>query len=108
MYVSNCTEVEVKSTEEAYDLINQGQRRRRVAHTALNSESSRSHSVFNVRLVQGPLDPAGEEVLLDKDKICISQLALVDLAGSERTGRTKNAGDRLREAGNHNLWLEIF
>ena len=38
----------------------------------------------------------------DKDKICISQLSLVDLAGSERTGRTGNAGDRLREAGDDN------
>ena len=99
MYVSNCVEVEVKSTEDVYQILNQGQNRRRVAHTALNTESSRSHSVFNIRLVQGPLDPAGEEVLQDKDKICISQLALVDLAGSERTGRTQNAGVRLREAG---------
>lgn len=35
----------------------------------------------------------------DPDKICVSQLSLVDLAGSERTHRTKNAGDRLKEAG---------
>jgi kinesin family member 23 len=32
----------------------------------------------------------------------ISQLSLVDLAGSERTNRTKNTGQRLREAGNIN------
>jgi len=31
--------------------------------------------------------------------VCISQLSLVDLAGSERTSRTKNSGQRLREAG---------
>jgi hypothetical protein len=31
--------------------------------------------------------------------VCISQLSLVDLAGSERTNRTKNSGQRLREAG---------
>ena len=40
-----------------------GQKRRKVAHTALNTESSRSHSVFSIRLVQAPLDPLGEEVL---------------------------------------------
>ncbi|WAR29386.1 LOW QUALITY PROTEIN: KIF23-like protein, partial [Mya arenaria] len=34
----------------------------------------------------------------DSDKICVSQLSLVDLAGSERTNRTKNQGDRLKEA----------
>lgn len=33
-----------------------GQKRRKVAHTALNAESSRSHSIFNIRLVQAPLD----------------------------------------------------
>lgn len=40
-----------------------GQKRRKVAHTSLNAESSRSHSVFNIRLVQAPLDTRGEEVV---------------------------------------------
>ena len=40
-----------------------GQKRRKVAHTCLNAESSRSHSIFNVRLVQAPLDPTGQDVL---------------------------------------------
>ena len=40
-----------------------GQKKRRVANTVLNQESSRSHSVFAVKLVQAPLDPDGEEVL---------------------------------------------
>ncbi|XP_071941974.1 kinesin-like protein KIF23 isoform X2 [Antedon mediterranea] len=105
MYVAGCTEVEVKTTDEAYAVFVKGQRRRRVAHTQLNTESSRSHSVFNIRLVQAPLDPIGEEVYQDKNQICISQLSLVDLAGSERTHRTKNSGDRLREAGNINASL---
>lgn len=105
MYVSMCTEVEVKNTEDAYAVFLKGQKRRRVAHTQLNTESSRSHSVFNVRLVQAPLDPIGEEVLQDKNEICVSQLSLVDLAGSERTSRTNSTGDRLREAGNINASL---
>lgn len=69
MYVSKVMEVEVKSTEEAFEVLYKGQRRRRVAHTQLNHESSRSHSVFTVRLVQAPLDPSGEEVLQDKSKV---------------------------------------
>ncbi|XP_061185396.1 kinesin-like protein KIF23 isoform X2 [Saccostrea echinata] len=105
MYVMNCVEVEITSPEEAFEVLFKGQKRRKVAHTALNAESSRSHSIFNIRLVQGPLDPRGEEVLQDPDKICVSQLSLVDLAGSERTHRTKNAGDRLKEAGNINQSL---
>ena len=40
-----------------------GQQRRRVAQTLLNSESSRSHSVFTIRLVQSPLDSAGDQVM---------------------------------------------
>ncbi|XP_076292719.1 kinesin-like protein KIF23 [Lasioglossum baleicum] len=102
MYVHAVTEIEVKSSEEAFDVFNRGQRRRRVAHTALNAESSRSHSVFTIRLVQAPLDCEGEQVIQDKRVICITQLSLVDLAGSERTNRTKNTGQRLREAGNIN------
>jgi hypothetical protein len=40
-----------------------GQKRRRVGQTILNLESSRSHSVFAIKLVQAPLDPDGEDVL---------------------------------------------
>ncbi|KAM0737049.1 Kinesin-like protein KIF23 [Formica fusca] len=102
MYVHAVIEIEVKSAEEAFELFQRGQRKRRVAHTALNAESSRSHSVFTIRLVQTPLDCEGEHVMLDKRVVCVSQLSLVDLAGSERTNRTKNTGQRLREAGNIN------
>ncbi|XP_052261516.1 kinesin-like protein KIF23 isoform X2 [Dreissena polymorpha] len=105
MYVNNCTEVEVKSPEEAFEVLFKGQKRRKVAHTCLNAESSRSHSIFNIRLVQAPLDPSGQEVIQDNEKLCVSQLSLVDLAGSERTNRTKNQGDRLKEASNINQTL---
>ncbi|KAK3602017.1 hypothetical protein CHS0354_027020 [Potamilus streckersoni] len=108
MYVMSCTEVEIKSPEEAFEVLYRGQKRRKVAHTSLNAESSRSHSIFNIRLVQGPLDIRGEEVLQDSDRLCVSQLSLVDLAGSERTNRTKNQGDRLKEAGNINQTLMVL
>ncbi|KAK2138147.1 hypothetical protein NP493_8602g00002 [Ridgeia piscesae] len=107
MYVSGVVEVEVKNTEEAYEIIAKGQKRRKVAHTVLNTESSRSHSVFNIRLVQAPLDSMGEEVLQDKEKFVVSQFALVDLAGSERTNRTGNYGERLREAGKGNSFTRF-
>lgn len=47
-------------------------------------------------------------MLQDKKAISISQLSLVDLAGSERTNRTKNCGQRLREAGNINNSLKTL
>ncbi|XP_066449060.1 kinesin-like protein KIF23 isoform X5 [Eleutherodactylus coqui] len=105
MYVAGCTEVEVKTTEEAFDVFWKGQKRRRIANTQLNRESSRSHSVFMLKLAQAPLDADGENVLQEKEQITVSQLSLVDLAGSERTNRTKAEGSRLREAGNINQSL---
>ncbi|KAE8618582.1 hypothetical protein XENTR_v10009421 [Xenopus tropicalis] len=105
MYIAGCTEVEVKSTEEAFDIFWKGQKRRRIANTQLNRESSRSHSVFMIKLAQAPLDADGDNVLQEREQITLSQLSLVDLAGSERTNRTKAEGSRLREAGNINQSL---
>ncbi|XP_030811427.1 kinesin-like protein KIF23 isoform X3 [Camarhynchus parvulus] len=105
MYVTGCTEVEVKSTEEAFEVFWRGQKKRRIANTQLNRESSRSHSVFIIKLAQAPLDADGDNVLQEKEQIILSQLSLVDLAGSERTNRTKAEGNRLREAGNINQSL---
>ncbi|XP_040024382.2 kinesin-like protein KIF23 isoform X5 [Gasterosteus aculeatus] len=105
MYVAGCTEVEVKSTEEAFEIFWKGQKKRRIANTELNRESSRSHSVFTVKLAQAPLDADGDHILQDKNQVSVSQLCLVDLAGSERTSRTRAEGNRLREAGNINQSL---
>ncbi|XP_058484922.1 kinesin-like protein KIF23 isoform X1 [Solea solea] len=105
MYVAGCTEVEVKSTEEAFEVFWKGQKKRRIANTELNRESSRSHSVFTIKLAQAPLDADGDHILQDKSQVNVSQLCLVDLAGSERTSRTRAEGSRLREAGNINQSL---
>lgn len=108
VYAFGVTEMEVKSADEAFDAWCRGQKRKRIAHTALNAESSRSHSIFNIRLVQAPLDAQGLDVLQDKNALVISQLSLVDLAGSERTDRTGSTGHRLREAGNINNSLMVL
>lgn len=103
MYIKDVNELEVKSIEEALELMSRAQKRRVVAHTDLNSESSRSHSIFTIRIVQ-----TNSSNLINMNKqspIHVSQLSLVDLAGSERTKRTKNTGSRLREAGSINSSL---
>ncbi|XP_058502034.1 kinesin-like protein KIF23 isoform X1 [Solea solea] len=105
MYVAGCMEIEVKSAEEAFQVFWRGQKKRKVANTRLNRESSRSHSVFIVKLAQAPLDAEGDNILQDKNQVTVSQLCLVDLAGSERTGRTGAEGTRIREAGNINQSL---
>lgn len=102
MYVHGVTEIEVKCVSDAIEAYRTGQKRKRTGHTILNSESSRSHSVFTIRLVQAPTDSRGEQLVQDRRQITVSQLSLVDLAGSERTSRTNNTGQRLREAGNIN------
>lgn len=99
MYVNGVVEVEVKSAEEAFELFNVGQKRKRMAHTVMNSESSRSHSIFTIRLVQGLFDSKGEHLSASNDALVVAQLSLVDLAGSERCSRTQTTGQRLKEAG---------
>ncbi|OQV25628.1 Membrane metallo-endopeptidase-like 1 [Hypsibius exemplaris] len=105
IYVAGATEVEVLTADEALRLLSRGQKARRIASTQLNADSSRSHAIFNIRLVQAPLDETGHSVVQDKDIVQVSLLSLIDLAGSERTKRTNNEGERLREAGNINASL---
>jgi len=105
MYVHGVTEVEVKSPEEALEAFYRGQKQRSVSATILNLQSSRSHSIFNIRIVAAPLDPLGEDILSDTSALMVGQLALVDLAGSERTNRTGNTGQRLQEASKINQSL---
>jgi kinesin family protein 23 len=112
MYIKDVTEIEVKSVEEALELLNRANKRRVVAHTDLNSESSRSHSIVTLRLVQMHCSSISSRDTLAKgsggssrSNIIVSQLSLVDLAGSERTKRTKNTGHRLKEAGSINSSL---
>lgn len=105
MYVNGVVEVEVKSAAETFELFHLGQKRKRMAHTTLNAESSRSHSVFNIRLVQLQQlvqNNQGQQMIPDQNLLKVSQLSLVDLAGSERTNRTQNIGMRLKETGSIN------
>lgn len=52
MFVHGVTEIEVQSMEEAFELFHKGQKRRHMGATRLNINSSRSHCVFNIKLVQ--------------------------------------------------------
>ncbi|CAB3361315.1 Hypothetical predicted protein [Cloeon dipterum] len=102
MYVNGVQEVEVSSANEAFEVFCRGMKRKTIAQTNLNAESSRSHAIFSIRLVKAPYDSNGEEVLQNKESISVSQLSLVDLAGSERANRSQAKGQNLCEAGNIN------
>lgn len=43
--------IRFQTREEALEAFYKGLKRKRMAHTNLNAESSRSHSVFTIRLV---------------------------------------------------------
>ncbi|KAJ9546312.1 hypothetical protein OSB04_018855 [Centaurea solstitialis] len=90
VYVENLTEYNVKTVDEVLKLLLQGAANRKVAGTDMNSESSRSHSVFTCIV----------ESRWEKDSMThlrFGRLNLVDLAGSERQ-RSTGAGERLKEA----------
>lgn len=65
---------------------------RKTGETAMNKESSRSHSIFTIYVETAETDPLGET------RVKAGKLNLVDLAGSERQSKTHAAGDRLKEA----------
>ena len=82
-------------------LLSLAQSRRTVASTLMNERSSRSHSVFTLRIL-GENAATGET--------CEGCLNLVDLAGSERLDKS-GAGsdkDRLRETQNINRSLSAL
>lgn len=83
---------------EAFEVFWSGQKERHTVNTHLNRESSRSLSVFGVKLVQAPLDAYGD-ILQEKVQITVSQWSLADLAGCERNNQTKAEWIRVLEAG---------
>ncbi|KAL6952982.1 Kinesin-like protein KIN-12E [Sarracenia purpurea var. burkii] len=76
VYVENLTEYSVKTVNDVLELLLQGAANRKMAATYMNSESSRSHSVFTCTI----------ESRWERDSmthIRFGRLNLVDLAGSE-------------------------
>lgn len=96
-YVKDLTEVPVQTAEDAYGLFCTARRNLSIAETRLNQSSSRSHCMFNVRLVR-----------CDEDGPAVSCLTLCDLAGSNNPTKTGNMGSRLREAGRINNSLVVL
>ncbi|XP_077359029.1 kinesin-like protein KIF20B isoform X3 [Festucalex cinctus] len=97
-FIKDLKWVQVSSSEEAFKLMNIGKKNQSLACTRLNQQSSRSHSIFSIRILQ--VDAGTVPRFLG-----VSELVLCDLAGSERCSRTNNTGERLKEAGNINSSL---
>ncbi|CAL9687420.1 unnamed protein product [Knipowitschia caucasica] len=100
-FVKDLRWVHVDSAEEAYRVLHLGKRNQSCSSTKLNQLSSRSHSIFSVRILR--LEDVGTQRVS-----AVSELCLCDLAGSERCAKTQNQGERLKEAGNINSSLHIL
>jgi len=74
--------IDARSADKVFQLLKKAEQSRQVASTACNASSSRSHSIFQVKLKFGDV---------------VKTLSLVDLAGSERLDKSKVEGDRLKE-----------
>lgn len=94
--VTNVKTVTVTSETQVYSLLEKATQNRAVAATQCNERSSRSHSVFRLKLV-------GENQLTGEK--CQGTLNLIDLAGSERLSQSCSTGERLRETKNINKSL---
>uniref|UniRef100_K3WTM0 Kinesin-like protein n=1 Tax=Globisporangium ultimum (strain ATCC 200006 / CBS 805.95 / DAOM BR144) TaxID=431595 RepID=K3WTM0_GLOUD len=102
VFVENLIESVVTNAKQAAELMTIGAQNRRVGQTAMNRESSRSHSVFILQIQSKETTPDGIT------KMRSSRFNLVDLAGSERQRNTEAAGDRLKEAGSINKSLSAL
>ena len=95
----NLEEITVLSKDDIFQILERGILQRQTAATLCNKNSSRSHSIFTMKIMIKECNVDGEEVVRH------GQLNLVDLAGSECVGRSGATGDRKREAGNINQSL---
>jgi len=96
--VSNLTEEEVHTAEQVLSFLQRGNTRRKTEPTLANKVSSRSHSVFQLRVRKESSNfEAGAQTVQE------AKLSLIDLAGSEKA--QQNQGERLREGSSINMSL---
>ncbi|AWP14614.1 Kinesin-like protein [Scophthalmus maximus] len=100
-FVKDLRWVQVNGADEAYKVMKLGKKNQSFSATRLNQLSSRSHSIFSIRILR--LEDVGTPRVHN-----VSELCLCDLAGSERCAKTQNQGERLKEAGNINTSLLIL
>ncbi|TMW56625.1 hypothetical protein Poli38472_006635 [Pythium oligandrum] len=100
IYCQNLLEVTTTTASHVFELLETGVKNRITSETLMNENSSRSHSIFTIRIHSKENNPVGGDDLLK-----IGQLNLVDLAGSECIGRSGARNARAREAGNINQSL---
>ncbi|VTO84116.1 unnamed protein product [Fusarium graminearum] len=97
--ITNCQSVRLDTPSAVEMMLEEAQNNRSVAATKANERSSRSHSIFILKLI-GENSATGER--------CEGTLNLVDLAGSERLKHSQAEGDRMKETQNINKSLSCL
>ncbi|KAF3911741.1 Kinesin-3 [Arthrobotrys entomopaga] len=97
--LTECTTIPLDGPDMMEEVMRRASNNRMVAATKANERSSRSHSVFILKLA-GTNTITGEK--------CEGTLNLVDLAGSERLSHSQATGDRLKETQNINKSLSAL
>lgn len=101
VYVENLIEESAESIDDLTEALKRGKVNRHVGATAINKESSRSHSVFTLTIEsRTKLDGIVNKLS--------SRFHIIDLAGSERQKLTDAVGERLKEAGMINKSLSAL
>ena len=83
----NLEEITVLNANDIFEILHRGIEQRRTAETMMNKNSSRSHSIFTMKIMIKEYQVDGEEVVRH------GQLNLVDLAGSECIGTYNDVYD---------------
>ncbi|KAL8928832.1 MAG: hypothetical protein Q9208_001610 [Pyrenodesmia sp. 3 TL-2023] len=97
--ITDITTVELDSPNKVETILQRASSNRSVAATKANERSSRSHSVFILKLT-GENNATGEK--------SEGTLNLVDLAGSERLSQSQATGERLKETQSINKSLSCL
>ncbi|KAM3868822.1 kinesin-like protein KIF20A [Diretmus argenteus] len=98
-YVKDLTWIQIRSAEEAWRILRAGCRNQSFASTHLNQNSSRSHSIFSIRVLHIQAESG--------QAMHVSELTVCDLAGSERC-KDQRSGERMKEANNINTSLHTL
>eukprot|EP00930_Biecheleria_cincta_P010878 TRINITY_DN11324_c0_g1_i1.p1 TRINITY_DN11324_c0_g1~~TRINITY_DN11324_c0_g1_i1.p1 ORF type:complete len:908 (-),score=190.59 TRINITY_DN11324_c0_g1_i1:101-2824(-) len=99
--VPDLTECPMQSCEEAFELFDFGAKRRAVAASNMNANSSRSHAIFTMQIRMQVATGSGQT---DSQ----ARVHFVDLAGSERQKKTACEGAQLKEGISINQSLTVL
>uniref|UniRef100_A0A182MQJ4 Kinesin-like protein n=1 Tax=Anopheles culicifacies TaxID=139723 RepID=A0A182MQJ4_9DIPT len=98
-YIKGLSTLYAGTKEDAYNVLQYGRKSATYGATDVNSNSSRSHSIFTINVITHSVST--QQISQSVYKFC-------DLAGSERLKKTGTTGDRLKEAQKINTSLLVL